>query len=80
MTVIAQIDTDALLQVVWGSLAATVILSVAFSVLLLGLVRSAEARREGRMVQTAAFALIAFGGLAAFSAAIAYGFAIIIDK
>jgi TRAP-type C4-dicarboxylate transport system permease small subunit len=78
--ILAEIDTNALFEVVWGSLAAVIVLSVAFSVMLLGLIRLTDTRREGRPAASIGFGLMAFAGLIGFAAAVIYGFVIIIQK
>jgi hypothetical protein len=78
--VIAKIDTHALLQVIYGSALAVVAITTAFAVLLYGLVRSADLRREGHSGASARYAVLAGLGLAGFAAAVVYGFFIILQK
>ncbi len=77
---LATVDVGGLFQVVWGSLAAVLVLSTAFAAMLLGLIRSSETRREGAVAASLGFGLVAVVGLAAFTGAMVYGFTIIIQK
>jgi hypothetical protein len=53
------VDVDALLQVLWVSVAAGVGLSVAFSVTIAGAARATHERREGRAGPAVAWATVA---------------------
>lgn len=77
---IAAINTHALLEVVYASVALGLVLSVAFSLLLYGAVRSADHRRDGSTGAALAFGLLAMLGAAGFATIVAYGFYIIIAK
>jgi TRAP-type C4-dicarboxylate transport system permease large subunit len=74
------IDADALLKVVWASLAAGVGGTAAFSIAIAGATRFAEMRREGHAAEAAAFALVAAIGLGVCVAAVVLGLYVIIDK
>ena len=74
------VDTDALLKVIWASLAAGVGGTAAFSIAILGATRFADMRREGRAAEAGAFVVIAALGLGACLGAVALGLYVIIDK
>lgn len=73
------INTHALLEVVYASIALGLVLSMAFSALLYGAVRAADHRRDGNTGSAAAFGLLAAIGAAGFAAIVAYGFWIIVS-
>ena len=56
---LASVDWDALLEVVWTSMAAGIALVVAASLGILGVTRAATHRREGRGAHATAFAGLA---------------------
>jgi hypothetical protein len=74
------IDVDALVKVVWVSLAAGVGGTASFSVAIVGAARFAEMRRDGRSAEAGAFALVAALALGACLAAVALGLYVIIEK
>jgi hypothetical protein len=76
--VITTIDTNALLKVVWVSLAAGVTITTSFSFALYSYSRFAEARANG--VSGALQLVAALTGLAVFLGAIAYGLTIVVQK
>jgi hypothetical protein len=78
--VLATIEIGVLADVVWESLVAGVFVSVAFSVVVLGSSRSAEARRAGRAATATAYAGLALVAMAAFGALVAYGVHVILSK
>jgi hypothetical protein len=74
------IDTKALFDVIWASLAAGVGGTAAFSLALVGATRFSEMRREGRAAEAATYAVLAGVSLALCLAAVAFGFVVIISK
>lgn len=76
----AAINTDALLEVVYASVVLGLVLSIAFSLLLYGAVRSADHRRDGSSGAALAFGLLAVLGATCFATIVAYGFYVIIAK
>jgi hypothetical protein len=74
------VDIDALLNVVWASLAAGVGGTAAFSLAIVGATRFTELRREGHAAEAAAFALVAGIGLGICVAAVVFALYVIIDK
>ncbi|HVD58668.1 MAG TPA: hypothetical protein VNC17_17635, partial [Thermoleophilaceae bacterium] len=67
------VDTDALLTVIWASLAAGIGVTAAFGFAILGGVRAIELGRTGRVGEAAIFAVIGMLGVAATFAAIVFG-------
>lgn len=76
----AAINTHALIEVVYTSIALGLVLSASFSVLLYGAVRAADHRRDGERGAAAGFALLTSLAAVAFTAIVAYGFYVIISK
>jgi hypothetical protein len=74
------VDTDALLKVVWVSLAGGVGGTAAFSIAIFGAARFAEMRRDGRATEAGAFALVTALGLGVVLAAVVLGLYVIIAK
>ena len=74
------VDTKALLEVVWASLAAGVGGTAAFSIALVGATRFSDMRREGRGVEAAIYAAVGALALAACLGAVALGFVVIVSK
>ena len=67
------VDTEALLETCLAAFVAGVGVAFTFSLAILGSTRFAEASRDGRRLQSAAFATVALLGLLATGAAIAGG-------
>ena len=67
------VDTEALLETCLAALVAGVGVAFTFSLAILGSARFLESSRDGRRVQSVAFATLALLGLAATGAAIAGG-------
>ena len=74
------IEWDALLQVIWASLAATVGVTLAFSLAIVGGTGFAESRRNGRPITAVAFGVLAAVALLACVAAVVLGIALMISK
>jgi hypothetical protein len=74
------VDTKALLDVVWVSLAAGVGGTAAFSLALVGATRFTDMRRAGRGTEAVLFGVLGIAALAVCLGAIAFGFVIIISK
>ena len=74
------VDWAALRDVVIGSLAAGVGVTVAFSLAILGLTRFADMRREERVAGAWAFAGLAILGLAVSGAAVVFGILLMASK
>jgi hypothetical protein len=77
---IAAIDTEALLELVWAAPLAVLTVTVAYGLVINGATRAAEASREGRAGVAAAYAAVAFAGAALFFAAVLFGLIIMVSK
>jgi hypothetical protein len=78
--VIGAIDTDALLELAWAAPLAVLTITVAYGLVVNGVTRATDARRDGRAVAAGAFAALAVAGAALFLAAVVFGFVIMISK
>jgi hypothetical protein len=74
------VDADALLKVILASAIAGVGVSIAFPLVILGVVRSSDKRRNGQGVAAGAYLVIATIALVAFAAGIAYGISVMASK
>lgn len=77
---IAAIDTDALLELVWAAPLAVLTVTVAWGLVIRGMTLAAEAGREGRRGAVALHALVALAGAALFTAAVVVGLLIMLSK
>jgi hypothetical protein len=73
VSVLAIIDWDALLTVVWASLAAGIGVTAAYGLAILGGTRAMDLGREGRVGEAALFGVVGAIGIALVIAAIAFG-------
>ena len=71
------VDWDALLQVIWVSLAAGVGVTAAWGLALLGSARAVETGRDGRMPEAGFYAIVGVLGFAAVVGAIVFGIVIL---
>ena len=71
------VDTDALLTVVWASLAAGIGVTAAFGFAILGGVRAHEFGRAGRVGEAALFAVVGVLGVATTIVAIVFGIVVL---
>ena len=71
------VDWDALLQVIWVSLAAGVGVTAAWGFALLGSTRALEVGREGRLAEAVLYAVVGVAGLVTVVAAIVFGILIL---
>ena len=71
------VDTDALLTVVWASLAAGIGVTAAFGFAILGGVRAVEFGRAGRVGEAALFAVVGVLGVASTIVAIVFGIVVL---
>jgi hypothetical protein len=78
--VIASVDTDALLRLMWAGPLAVVVLTIAWGLVIRGTTLAIEARRDGRSVVATWHAVVALIGLAAFAAAHVFGLLIMMSK
>jgi uncharacterized membrane protein YidH (DUF202 family) len=72
--------TAAILRVLWTSVVASMVVTIAFSLGILGLVRWSEVRSDGRRAEASAYALLAALALVAFVAAVVYGLILLTQK
>ena len=77
---LASVKAGDIFEVVWVSLIAGVFVSVAYSFVVLGMARSAEAARDGRGTAAIAYAGFALLAFALFMAAVALGVNIMLSK
>jgi hypothetical protein len=71
------VDWDALLQVIWVSLAAGVGVPAGWAFALLGATRAVEYGRDGRTPEAAIYAVVGVAGFATVIAAIVFGILIL---
>lgn len=78
--ILAIIDWDALLTVVWASLIAGIGATAAYGLAILGAARAIELGRDGRVGEAAVYAVIGTGGIVTVVAAIVFGIVVLSDK
>jgi hypothetical protein len=78
--VLATVKSGDIFEVVWVSLAASVFVSIAFSIVVLSSARSAEARRASGGTAAVLWGALAVIGFAAFAAAVVFGVHIMLSK
>jgi hypothetical protein len=76
---IASIALDDLLELVWVALAATIVLSVAASVCVLGVTRAGELRRAGDGGGAARYGVLAAAGALTVAAGVVGAIAVIVS-
>jgi hypothetical protein len=74
---LAFVDWDALLTVVWASLAAGIGVTAAYGFVILGAARAMELGREGRVAEATLFGVIGVVGLVVVVASIVFGIAVL---
>lgn len=74
------IDWDALLRVLWASLLGGVGVTAAFAFAILGASRTAESRRDGRVLAAGAYVVLMVVGLAVVLASVAFGVVVMTSK
>jgi hypothetical protein len=78
--VIAAIDTDALLELVWAAPLAVLAVTVSFGMVVHGTTRAIESSRDGRSMAAGMHAVVALAGAALFLAAVVFGLVIVTRK
>jgi hypothetical protein len=78
--VIATVDWDALLTVVWSSLLAGIGVTAAYGLVILGGNRALELGRQGRGVEATIYAVVGAVGLVTVIAAIVFGIVVLSHK
>jgi hypothetical protein len=71
------VDWDALLQVIWVSLAAGVGVTAAWAFALLGMTRALESGRDGRTAEAVVYGVVGVSGVVVVVAAIVVGIVIL---
>ncbi len=77
---IAAVDTDALVELMWAAPLAVLTVTVSWGLVVIGVTRSAEARRDGRAGAAAAYGTVALAGAAIFMTAVVLGLIIMVSK
>jgi hypothetical protein len=77
---IAAVNTDALLELVWAAPLAVLAVTISWGLLVNGVTRAVEARRDGRIAVAGAYAAVAVVGGALFATAVVLGLLIMIAK
>jgi hypothetical protein len=77
--VIASIDISKLLELAWVAPASAIVVSLTFSLVVLGSVRASDARRAGETGATVGYGLLAAVALLAFAGLVAAGLFVIIS-
>jgi hypothetical protein len=78
--VIATVDWDALLTVIWSSIVAGVGVTVAYGLAILGGTRAIELSRDGHTAEAVVYGLVGLVGLATILAAVVFGIVVLTDK
>jgi len=78
--ILAIIDWDALLTVVWASLLGGIGATAAYGMAILGSARAIELGREGRGGEAVVYALIGTAGIVTVVGAIVFGIVVLSDK
>lgn len=76
----AAIDTEALLELVWAAPLATLAVTVAWGMVVVGTTRASEARRDARSSAVALNVLVALAGALLFAAAVVFGLIVLTSK
>jgi hypothetical protein len=78
--VIAAINIDGLLELMWAAPLAVLAVTVSWGLVVIGTTRAADARRDGRVALAGAYAAMATAGAALFTAAVVFGLLVMISK
>jgi hypothetical protein len=79
MSMLAIVDWDALLTVIWASLAAGIGVTAAYGLAILGGTRALDLGREGRPGEAALFGVVGAVGIALVLAAIVFGIVVLTE-
>jgi hypothetical protein len=71
------VDWDALLTVVWASVAAGIGVTAAYGLVILGTTRAVDSSRNGRVVEAVLFGVVGAAGLLTVFAAIVFGIVVL---
>jgi hypothetical protein len=78
--VIAAINVDVLLELVWAAPLAVLVVTVSWGLVINGVTRAGEARRAGRIAVAGAYAVVAVVGGALFATAVVFGLLVMVSK
>jgi hypothetical protein len=76
----AAIDWGKLLELVWASALAAVVVSAVFATLILGATRASDHRRAGASTAATAYAALAALAALAFAGGVVFGLSVIVSK
>jgi hypothetical protein len=79
MSFAAIVDWDALLTVIWASVAAGIGVTAAYGFAILGGTRAVDLGREGRVGEAALFAVVCAMGIAVVIGAIVFGIVVLTE-
>jgi hypothetical protein len=79
MSFASVVDWDALLTVVWASVAAGVGVTAAYGLVILGATRAIDLSRDGRMPEAVLFGVVGAAGVVTVIAAIVLGIVVLSD-
>ena len=71
------VDWDALLTVVWASLAAGIGVTAAYGFVILGATRAVDLSRDGRVAEAVLFGVVGAAGVVTVIAAIVFGIVVL---
>jgi hypothetical protein len=80
VSVFAAVEASDILEVIWVSLIAGVVVSISYSCVVLGTARSADARRHGHGTASVLWGTVAVLAFAAFAAAVVFGVHTMLSK
>ena len=77
---VAAIDWGKLLELIWASALAGIVVAAIFAALIVGATRASDERRAGRGVVAAAYTAVAALAALGFTAGVAFGISVIVSK
>jgi hypothetical protein len=77
---IAAIDWSQLFELVWASAVAGIAVAIAYALLIVGVTRASDRRRDGRDAAATAYIALATVAALAFAGGVAYGISVIVSK
>ena len=77
---LAKIEWNKIGELLYVAPIAALAVGIAFSLIIVGVARADDARREGNGAAATMYSALAFASLAAFAAVVVYGVTIIIQK
>ena len=76
----ATVEFSQILEVIWVSLVAGIGVTAIYSVVIYGVSRAAEARREGNGGEATMYGVVAMVAFALFAAGLIFGLSIVLNK